>query len=231
MLGTFVAQHAGRDRVGGVAAGDRAHPAWAPGRIEPRCGLRPVRSWLYGAAAVRGFWPGRSPSDRRSVLLAVFAGLWQRGPSRVAWRGWAHLCGVTVFVLLLRGRASVVAVVPSHLALRGQVRRQRRAGADRQSARRQLSQALGLRQLLPGAERRGSVFAGAARRADSRPSKPGPDACCSSSRARRSTTCCRRCRTTWSSCRRPPRGPVVGGVVQVKGTVNACGCRRSGLRS
>ncbi|MCI0685560.1 MAG: glycosyltransferase [Gemmataceae bacterium] len=120
-LGTFAASTMGRRRWAALLPA-RSHPAWPRWAHRVTLGAFIVAMLVTGAAAVRELIDWRSALAADLGLLAIFAILWQRGPSRVAWRGWAT-CGASVFVLLLMGMHQLLPDYHRAFALRGQVRR------------------------------------------------------------------------------------------------------------
>jgi 4-amino-4-deoxy-L-arabinose transferase-like glycosyltransferase len=121
MLGTFVANTLVANTFAWLPA--RSHPGWSRWAHRATLGALVVGMGVAGAAGVRTLlaWPHVVAANL--VLLAIFAVVWQRGPSRVAWRGWAA-CGVAVFALLLVGVHQILPDYHRTFALRGQVRRQ-----------------------------------------------------------------------------------------------------------
>lgn len=122
MLGTFVASMMGR-RPWAAWLPARTHPAWSRWAHRATLSAFVVGMIVTGAGAARELIPWPAALGANLVLLAVFAVLWQRGPSRLAWRGWAT-CGVAVFALLLVGVHQLLPDYHRAFALRGQVRRQ-----------------------------------------------------------------------------------------------------------
>lgn len=122
MLGAFVASTLGRQRWAAWLPG-RSHPAWSRWAHRATLSAFVVGMAVTGAAGARMLiaWPVAVVANL--VLLAVFAMLWQRGPSRIAWRGWGA-CGASVFALLLVGVHQLLPDYHRTFALRGQVRRQ-----------------------------------------------------------------------------------------------------------
>src|SRR5262249_27512984 len=76
----------------------------------------------FGAAAARGWWPWPLALGSNLMLLALVAILWQRGPSRVAWRSGA-ICGGAVFGFLLVAVHWLLPHYHRDFARRGRVRR------------------------------------------------------------------------------------------------------------
>ncbi len=121
ILGTFVTHAVAWQRVAETLR-SRPPAAWSTWAHRATLGTLLAGMLVSGAAALRGWWHWQLTLGADLLLLALLIGLWQRGPSRVAWRGWAT-CGVTVFALLL---AAVHLLLPTYhraFALRGQVRR------------------------------------------------------------------------------------------------------------
>jgi hypothetical protein len=120
-LGTYLA-NAAPWRRWALALPGRAQPAWNAWAHRATLGALACAIFVGGAAAARAWWPWPLALGGNLMLLALAAILWQRGPSRVAWRAGA-LCGGAVFALLLAGVHWLLPHYHRDFALRGQVRR------------------------------------------------------------------------------------------------------------
>lgn len=120
-LGTYLA-NAAPWRRWALALPGRTQRAWNAWAHRATLGALACAILAFGAAAARGWWPWPLALGGDLMLLALAAILWQRGPSRIAWRAGA-ICGGAVFAFLLIGVHWLLPHYHRDFALRGQVRR------------------------------------------------------------------------------------------------------------